>query len=92
MYKNNYQMRNKKKLLIEQLDHKLDKFKDSGMVLVPQKGWINTIRAFLIGLKSFIPKFKTKDFPSILHISVNNLVFKSKSVFLFGLRSFFLIA
>ncbi len=37
-------MRNKKKLLIEQLDQKLAKFKDAGMVLVPQKGWINTIR------------------------------------------------
>ncbi len=40
-------MRNKKKLLIEQLDQKLDKFKDAGMVLVPQKGWINTIRTTL---------------------------------------------
>jgi len=40
-------MRNKKKLLIEQLDQKLVKFKDAGMVLVPQKGWINTIRTTL---------------------------------------------
>lgn len=40
-------MRNKKKLLIEQLDQKLGKFKDAGMVLVPQKGWINTIRTTL---------------------------------------------
>ncbi|MEB8330197.1 mobile mystery protein A [Flavobacteriaceae bacterium KMM 6897] len=40
-------MRNKKKLLIEQLDQKLAKFKDAGMVLVPQKGWINTIRTTL---------------------------------------------
>jgi predicted DNA-binding mobile mystery protein A len=40
-------MRNKKKLLIEQLDQKLDKFKDAGMVMVPQKGWINTIRTTL---------------------------------------------
>lgn len=40
-------MRNKKKLLIEQLDQKLAKFKDAGMVLVPQKGWINTIRTAL---------------------------------------------
>ncbi len=40
-------MRNKKKLLIEQLDQKLINFKDAGMVLVPQKGWINTIRTTL---------------------------------------------
>lgn len=40
-------MRNKKKLLIEQLDQKLAKFKETGMVLVPQKGWINTIRTAL---------------------------------------------
>lgn len=40
-------MRNKKQLLIEQLDQKLDKFKDAGTVLVPQKGWINTIRTTL---------------------------------------------
>ena len=40
-------MRNKKKLLIEQLDQKLDHFKDAGMVLVPQKGWVNTIRTTL---------------------------------------------
>tara|TARA_R110002167_G_scaffold15302_5_gene61119 strand:+ start:4562 stop:5023 length:462 start_codon:yes stop_codon:yes gene_type:complete len=37
-------MRNRKKLLIEQLDQKLAEFKDAGIVLVPQKGWINTIR------------------------------------------------
>jgi predicted DNA-binding mobile mystery protein A len=40
-------MRNKKKLLIEQLDQKLAHFKDAGMILVPQKGWINTIRTTL---------------------------------------------
>lgn len=40
-------MRNKKKLLIEQLDQKLASFKDAGAVLVPQKGWINTIRTTL---------------------------------------------
>jgi predicted DNA-binding mobile mystery protein A len=40
-------MRNKKKLLIEQLDQKLEKFKNAGMVLTPQKGWINTIRTTL---------------------------------------------
>jgi predicted DNA-binding mobile mystery protein A len=40
-------MRNKKKLLIEQLDQKLANFKNAGMVLVPQKGWVNTIRTNL---------------------------------------------
>ncbi len=40
-------MRNKKQLLIEQLDQKLEKFKASAMVLVPTKGWINTIRTTL---------------------------------------------
>jgi len=40
-------MRNKKKLLIEQLDQKLAKFKDAGMVQAPQKGWVNTIRTTL---------------------------------------------
>ena len=40
-------MRNKKKLLIEQLDHKLANFKDAGAVLVPHKGWVNTIRTAL---------------------------------------------
>ena len=40
-------MRNKKQLLIEHLDQKLEKFKDSAMVQVPTKGWINTIRTTL---------------------------------------------
>lgn len=40
-------MRNKKQLLIEQLDQKLENFKNSSMVLVPTKGWINTIRTTL---------------------------------------------
>jgi predicted DNA-binding mobile mystery protein A len=40
-------MRNKKKLLIEQLDQKLVEFKSAGRVLVPQKGWIHTIRTAL---------------------------------------------
>ena len=40
-------MRNKKKLLIDQLDQKLTHFKEAKMVLVPQKGWINTIRTAL---------------------------------------------
>ncbi|MCI2230280.1 mobile mystery protein B [Polaribacter sp. MSW13] len=37
-------MRNKKKLLIEQLDQKLANFKNAGMVLVPQKGWAGNFR------------------------------------------------
>lgn len=40
-------MRNKKKLLIAQLDQKLASFKEAGKVLVPQKGWVNTIRTTL---------------------------------------------
>jgi predicted DNA-binding mobile mystery protein A len=40
-------MRNKKQLLIEQLDQKLENFKNSAMVLVPTKGWIYTIRTTL---------------------------------------------
>ena len=40
-------MRNKKKLLIEQLDQKLKPFQKTGMVLIPNKGWINTIRIAL---------------------------------------------
>jgi predicted DNA-binding mobile mystery protein A len=40
-------MRNKKKLLIEQLDQKLGAFKDAEIILVPQKGWIHTIRTTL---------------------------------------------
>jgi len=40
-------MRNKKRLLIEQLDQKLFEFKGAVMVLTPTKGWINTIRTTL---------------------------------------------
>jgi predicted DNA-binding mobile mystery protein A len=40
-------MRNKKKLLIEQLDQKLKPFLKTETVLVPDKGWINTIRTTL---------------------------------------------
>lgn len=40
-------MRNKKKLLIEQLDQKLEPFQKTELVLVPNKGWINTIRTTL---------------------------------------------
>lgn len=37
-------MRNKRKLLIEQLDKRLKPFQKTKMVLVPNKGWVNTIR------------------------------------------------
>lgn len=40
-------MRNKKKLLIEQLDQKLAVYKDANEVIIPNKGWINTIRTTL---------------------------------------------
>jgi predicted DNA-binding mobile mystery protein A len=40
-------MRNKRKLLIEQLDQKLKPFQKTEMVVVPIKGWINTIRTTL---------------------------------------------
>ncbi len=40
-------MRNKKQLLIEQLDRKLEPFQKTEMVLVPDKGWVNTIRTTL---------------------------------------------
>ena len=40
-------MRNTKKLLIEQLDQKLKPFQKIEMVLIPSKGWINTIRTSL---------------------------------------------
>ncbi|MEP6260088.1 MAG: mobile mystery protein A [Gillisia sp.] len=40
-------MRNKRKLLIEQLDQKLGQYKDAAMIQIPQKGWIHTIRTTL---------------------------------------------
>ena len=40
-------MRNKQKLLIEQLDQKLKLFSKSREVVVPERGWINTIRTAL---------------------------------------------
>ncbi len=40
-------MRNQRKLLIEQLDQKLSPFLNTKTVLVPDKGWINTIRTTL---------------------------------------------
>ena len=40
-------MRSKYKLLIEQLDQKLEPFSETRKVLVPERGWINTIRTSL---------------------------------------------
>tara|TARA_R110002050_G_scaffold157357_1_gene285934 strand:- start:26118 stop:26579 length:462 start_codon:yes stop_codon:yes gene_type:complete len=40
-------MRNKKQLLIEQLDQKLKPFQKTEIVLVPDKGWVHTIRTTL---------------------------------------------
>jgi len=40
-------MRNKRKLLIEQLDQKLQPFSETRKVLVPERGWVNTIRTTL---------------------------------------------
>lgn len=40
-------MRNKRKLLIDQLDQKLQAFSESSKVMVPEPGWINTIRIAL---------------------------------------------
>ena len=37
-------MRNQRKLLIEQLDRKLKPFCGTEMVIIPDNGWINTIR------------------------------------------------
>ena len=40
-------MRSKQKLLIEQLDQKLQPFSATRKVLVPERGWINTVRTTL---------------------------------------------
>lgn len=40
-------MRNKRKLMIEQLDQKLSPFLETKTVLVPERGWIHTIRTTL---------------------------------------------
>ena len=40
-------MRNKHSLLIEQLDQKLQPFDQTKKALVPERGWINTIRTTL---------------------------------------------
>jgi len=40
-------MRNQKKLVVEQLDRKLDLFKGLEKIQIPEKGWINNIRVTL---------------------------------------------
>lgn len=40
-------MRNKQKLLIEQLDQKLRPFSEASKVPIPERGWIHTIRTAL---------------------------------------------
>jgi predicted DNA-binding mobile mystery protein A len=40
-------MRNKKQLLVEQLEQKLEPFQKTVTVIMPDKGWINTIRTTL---------------------------------------------
>ena len=40
-------MRNKRKLLLNQLDQKLEPFSETRKILVPERGWINTIRTTL---------------------------------------------
>lgn len=40
-------MRNQRKVLVEQLDRKLKPFSGSEKVIVPNSGWINTIRTTL---------------------------------------------
>lgn len=40
-------MRNKKKLLVEQLDQRLAPFQKAAVVMVPENGWINNIRISL---------------------------------------------
>ena len=40
-------MRNKNKLLITQLDQKLEAFQKAEVIMVPNKGWINTVRTTL---------------------------------------------
>ena len=75
-------MRNKKQLLIEQLDQKLKPFQKTEMVLVPDKGWINTIRTTLnmtmvqLGTKLGVTKQgvnKIEDSEAKGSISINSL-------------------
>ena len=40
-------MRNKKKLRVEQLDQKLKNFGNARLIVVPEKGWVHSIRTTL---------------------------------------------
>lgn len=40
-------MRNKRKLMVDQLDQKLQPFLDTRHIIVPERGWIHTIRTTL---------------------------------------------
>ena len=52
-------MRNQRKLLIEQLDRKLKPFIGSEIIIIPDNGWINTIRTTLnMTLKQLGKKLK----------------------------------
>lgn len=82
-------MRNKKKLLIEQLDEKLTSFRGAGKVLVPQKGWIHTIRTTLnmtreqLGAKLDLTKGaiqKIEERESTGQITINKLKFASRAL------------
>ena len=75
-------MRNKKKLLVAQLDQKLSVFKDAKLMPIPQKGWINTIRTTLnmtmeqLGTKLKLTKGavqKIEERESIGQITINKL-------------------
>jgi predicted DNA-binding mobile mystery protein A len=75
-------MRNKKKLLIDQLDQKLAHFKEAGKVLIPPKGWIHSIRTTLnmtrdqLGVKLGMSKGaiqKIEDREATGQISINKL-------------------
>jgi len=75
-------MRNKKKLLVEQLDQKLAVFKGAAAEPIPQKGWINTIRTTLnmtmdqLGTKLKLTKGavqKIEERESIGQITINKL-------------------
>lgn len=53
-------MRDKKKLLVEQLDNKLKGFYKAEQVLIPPDGWLKTIRTTLsMTLEQFGAKLKT---------------------------------
>ncbi len=82
-------MRNKRKLLREQLDKKLAVFKDTESVLVPQKGWINSIRIALnmtreqLGTKLRLTKGaiqKIEERESVGQITINKLKYVGEAL------------